>query len=415
MHKVDRLVWVPCLFVLVASYSVNDMTSLSTSLLTNYNRNLRPGTDQSQVTNINVNLFFVGLQEFSETTGLFAARLFFMIMWTDERLAWTPASHNGVSSMQFSQDSIWVPQLILTNPYSNSKDFGGDKLLLTVTPQGLVRWSTLEVMESTCMVDITKFPYDQQGCAMSFAFLGYSSQEVNFNANGCFLSMSNMVKNSLWEISDQADLSITSPSGRNILTAMFSFSRKSDPYTINIIFPMVAIAFLHITVFFLPADSGERIGFSTTIILSITVYQTIVSDSLPNSTLPSLAFILYKLFADFLISIIVHTLVVVSLSFYLRDDGNPVPEFLARCARFPKCWRRNNKLQVQPAVDPINVIDKSNAKKDALVTDMTSTCNEEVTSEITWKDVGKAWDTIALVISVFAVLVSNSVYFVLVT
>lgn len=178
---------------------------------------------------------------------------------------------------------------------------------------------------------------------------------------------------------------------------------------------MVAIAFLHITVFFLPADSGERIGFSTTIILSITVYQTIVSDSLPNSTLPSLAFILYKLFADFLISIIVHTLVVVSLSFYLRDDGNPVPEFLARCARFPKCWRRNNKLQVQPAVDPINVIDKSNAKKDALVTDMTSTCNEEVTSEITWKDVGKAWDTIALVISVFAVLVSNSVYFVLVT
>lgn len=408
MHTVDRLIWVSCLFVLVASYSVNDMTSLSTSLLTNYNSNLRPGADQSQTTDIAVNLFFVGLQEFSETTGLFSARLFFMISWTDERLAWTPASHNGVSSMQFSQDSIWTPQLILTNPYSNSKDFGGDKLLLTVTPNGLVRWSTLEVMESTCMVDITKFPYDRQSCAMTFTFLGYSSQQVNFK--DCFLSMSNMDKNSLWEISDQAELSRTSTNTRDLLTARFSFSRKSDPYTINIIFPMVAIAFLHITVFFLPADSGERIGFSTTIILSITVYQTIVSDSLPNSTLPSLAYILYKLFADFLISIIVHTLVVVSLSFYLRDDGNPVPEFLAKCTRFPKCKRRNNKLQVHPSVDPINMI-----KKDSLETDMTSTCNEEVTSDITWKDVGKAWDTIALFISVFAVLVSNSVYFILVT
>lgn len=408
MHTVDRLIWVPCLFVLVASYSVNDMTSLSTSLLTNYNSNLRPGADQSQTTDIAVNLFFVGLQEFSETTGLFSARLFFMISWTDERLAWTPASHNGVSSMQFSQDSIWTPQLILTNPYSNSKDFGGDKLLLTVTPNGVVRWSTLEVMESTCMVDITKFPYDRQSCAMTFTFLGYSSQQVSFK--DWFLSMSNMDKNSLWEISDQAELSRTSTNTRDLLTARFSFSRKSDPYTINIIFPMVAIAFLHITVFFLPADSGERIGFSTTIILSITVYQTIVSDSLPNSTLPSLAYILYKLFADFLISIIVHTLVVVSLSFYLRDDGNPVPEFLAKCTRFPKCKRRNNKLQVQPSVDPINMI-----KKDSLETDMTSTCNEEVTSDITWKDVGKAWDTIALFISVFAVLVSNSVYFILVT
>lgn len=408
MHTVDRLIWVSCLFVLVASYSVNDMTSLSTSLLTNYNSNLRPGADQSQTTDIAVNLFFVGLQEFSETTGLFSARLFFMISWTDERLAWTPASHNGVSSMQFSQDSIWTPQLILTNPYSNSKDFGGDKLLLTVTPNGVVRWSTLEVMESTCMVDITKFPYDRQSCAMTFAFLGYSSQQVSFK--DCSLSMSNMNKNSLWEISDQAELSRTSTNTRDLLTARFSFSRKSDPYTINIIFPMVAIAFLHITVFFLPADSGERIGFSTTIILSITVYQTIVSDSLPNSTLPSLAYILYKLFADFLISIIVHTLVVVSLSFYLRDDGNPVPEFLAKCTRFPKCKRRNNKLQVKPSVDPINMI-----KKDSLETDMTSTCNEEVTSDITWKDVGKAWDTIALFISVFAVLVSNSVYFILVT
>lgn len=408
MHTVDRLIWVSCLFVLVASYSVNDMTSLSTSLLTNYNSNLRPGADQSQTTDIAVNLFFVGLQEFSETTGLFSARLFFMISWTDERLAWTPASHNGVSSMQFSQDSIWTPQLILTNPYSNSKDFGGDKLLLTVTPNGVVRWSTLEVMESTCMVDITKFPYDRQSCAMTFAFLGYSSQQVSFK--DCSLSMSNMNKNSLWEISDQAELSRTSTNTRDLLTARFSFSRKSDPYTINIIFPMVAIAFLHITVFFLPAESGERIGFSTTIILSITVYQTIVSDSLPNSTLPSLAYILYKLFADFLISIIVHTLVVVSLSFYLRDDGNPVPEFLAKCTRFPKCKRRNNKLQVKPSVDPINMI-----KKDSLETDMTSTCNEEVTSDITWKDVGKAWDTIALFISVFAVLVSNSVYFILVT
>lgn len=167
------------------------------------------------------------------------------------------------------------------------------------------------------MVDIIKFFYDQQGCVMSFVFLGYLLQEVNFNVNGCFLFMSSMVKNLFWEISDQVDLSLISFSGRNILIVRFSFLRKFDFYMINIIFLMVVIVFLYIIVFFFLVDFGEWIGFLMIIIFFIIVYQIIVSDSLLNLMFLSFVFILYKFFVDFFISIIVYIFVVVSFFFYL--------------------------------------------------------------------------------------------------
>lgn len=168
------------------------------------------------------------------------------------------------------------------------------------------------------MVDIIKFFYDQQGCVMSFVFLGYLLQEVNFNVNGCFLFMSSMVKNLFWEISDQVDLSIIIFSGRNILIVRFSFLRKFDFYMINIIFLMVVIVFLYIIVFFFFGGFwGVDWIFLMIIIFFIIVYQIIVSDSLLNLMFLSFVFILYKFFVDFFISIIVYIFVVVSFFFYL--------------------------------------------------------------------------------------------------
>ncbi|XP_078327928.1 acetylcholine receptor subunit beta-like 1 [Crassostrea virginica] len=401
------LVWVSCLFALVASYSVTDTTNLSSALLQNYNKNLRPGVDQSLANEINIDVYFLSLQEFSETSGLFASRMFFYVSWNDERLAWNPATYNGVAMMKFRQDTLWIPPLFLSNSYSNYKEFGSDKLLMTVFPSGDVRMSSLELTESTCGVDITKFPYDTQSCELQYVFLGYLANQVKFG--NCTISMAQAEKSSLWTINMDTSISTSTTQFRNTMNLKFSFTRKSQPYTINIICPMVAIAILHITVFILPADSGERVGFSTTIILSITVYQTIVSDSLPNSTMPNLAFILYKLFVDFLVSICVHTLVVISLYFYLKDEKHDIPKFIDGFTRCVLRKRRNNKLK--PIETPSVIQVKGSEKVDMMPENDTK---EEVTSEITWKDVGKAWDVFSIILSLSSLLISNSIFFFLV-
>ncbi|XP_062585322.1 acetylcholine receptor subunit beta-like 1 [Saccostrea cucullata] len=419
MAMIRRLCCFPCLFVIVTTYSVSDLTSLSSTLLQNYNKDLRPGADQSQATNITVSISFINLHDFSERTGLFAARLTFMITWKDERLSWNPGTNNGITEIYFTQSSIWVPYLILTNAYSNYHGFGSDKLLVAVSPSGVVRWNFLELLESTCSVDITNFPYDKQRCEMNFLFLGYTASQVDF-AN-CSLTMGSAQKNSLWDIDENAELTILDVDIRRLLRTEFAFSRKSDPYMYNIVFPMICIAVLHLTVFILPAESGERVGFSTTVILALAVYLTIINDQLPNSTLPRLANIVYKLFVDFFISIFIHTCVVISLVFHLREEEHRIPKYLILCARCLTCKRRiSNKLQPvsqkTESDDKMDLAFKSTSggeyssdDKMDLALKSSPECDDK--SLITWKDVSKAWDIVAAMSSMLAIVISNVTFF----
>ena len=54
------------------------------------------------------------------------------------------------------------------------------------------------------------------------------------------------------------------------------------------------MSFVNSMVFVLPADSGERVGYAITCLLSLSVYMTYASDNLPRSsrTLPIITVVL---------------------------------------------------------------------------------------------------------------------------
>ena len=47
---------------------------------------------------------------------------------------------------------------------------------------------------------------------------------------------------------------------------------------------MIALSFLFLLVFFIPAQSGERMGFGVSILLSLTVYMLVVSEKVPENS-----------------------------------------------------------------------------------------------------------------------------------
>ena len=74
----------------------------------------------------------------------------------------------------------------------------------------------------------------------------------------------------------------------------FSFSRLKFSITIrrrplfhllNTLFPVILMAFLTVIVFKLPPESGERIGLSLTILLAFAVYLTLISESIPQTSM----------------------------------------------------------------------------------------------------------------------------------
>ena len=65
---------------------------------------------------------------------------------------------------------------------------------------------------------------------------------------------------------------------------ILTLDRLSEFFFLYIILPMIALSFLFLLVFFIPAQSGERMGFGVSILLSLTVYMLVVSEKVPENS-----------------------------------------------------------------------------------------------------------------------------------
>jgi hypothetical protein len=83
----------------------------------------------------------------------------------------------------------------------------------------------------------------------------------------------------------------------------FHFKRRPMFLVISIILPVMFISLLNIFVFILPQESGERVGFAITSLLSIVVFLTIAQQLLPATALPRLSAICVTLTIDMFMSV----------------------------------------------------------------------------------------------------------------
>ena len=60
--------------------------------------------------------------------------------------------------------------------------------------------------------------------------------------------------------------------------------RLSSYYFVYIILPMMALSALFLLVFFIPANSGERMSYGVSILLSLTVYLLVISEIVPANS-----------------------------------------------------------------------------------------------------------------------------------
>ena len=81
---------------------------------------------------------------------------------------------------------------------------------------------------------------------------------------------------------------------RNNVTKTFSqldfwmyMKRRYQFYNTNVMLPIILSSFLVTLVFVVPADSGEKLSYILTVLLTIAVFLTIIGETLPaisNST-----------------------------------------------------------------------------------------------------------------------------------
>ena len=421
-----------CLMITIQhgrSATIDEVIALRSSLLSGYDKFVRPVTNQSDAVDVDIGLQIIALQEFDEVEEKFSFVGVFEISWTDEKLTWDPSNNSGIASLFMGYSEVWVPELILTNPSEKLDSFGSEWQFIRYVYNGTAYWYPGDLIKATCAVNAYYFPYDIQECTAQVFPWAYTNQEVNLIPTRDYIGTISYERHGSWSlIQTQAKLEIISYSTSVCFT--FWFERKPGYVIINVILPVLFLSLLNVMVFMLPAESGERVSYSITVLLSIAVFLTIVSDTLPRTSEP-LPIISYFLVISLVISAIITVAAILNLVLYYRDGSEPIPDCvlqfyrgLKNCCTCTKTHKRNKKRnsidseeyleKKTTALPPLEI--KSTSSKSSNKVGVMEPQLQELDDRfsdaepVSWKEISFLVDVIMLIVTSSMTLINFAVY-----
>ena len=382
-----------------------DMTALHTNLLNGYKKAVRPATNYSTPTSVNSAFNLISLRKVDEIDAEFELIGYFDLSWQDERLTWDPTAYGGITATTFQSTDIWIPYIMLGSGSGNMVRLHHEMSLVTVTYAGTSIWLPGDVYKGACLLDIWKYPADVQTCEFYFMFWGSSVNEIGLTVQEKVNKSPFFSENPNWIVLDNY-AHFSGDMGIPQIILELNIVRRQKSSIINILLPMLFISIGNVCVFVLPPDSGERIGFSITFLLAISVFITIVSDTLPKVSYPSIPLISVVVFTLLMVSIIIMICTIYSSRCHLATDNEHIPYLVKKVTVFLK-RRRANKQNGAKKIQPINeesTSEKHELPKAAIETEL----------EISWKDVGEIFDQICVFVFLCVTVLTSMIYIIVV-
>ncbi|XP_070198022.1 neuronal acetylcholine receptor subunit beta-2-like [Littorina saxatilis] len=316
-----------------ASATANDMIRLRRDMLSNYSQGIVPKHNQSQALHVNMSFFLIMIHDLDMKNQVLTASGWLKIDWIDEFLVWDPADYGGIDELIVFQREVWLPDLFVENTAQNYVELGNDAMLISVTNDGKIIWEPGIVTETSCAVNIGKYPFDTQTCDIRYLTWMHTNRTLTVAPEFDVINLDAQLPNGEWDITFTEARPYSYPSTYRLgwehtgTTFKVHLRRKRTFYILNTIIPVVMLSLLNVLVFILPADCGERMALAVTVLLSFTVYLGIISDNMPKTSesLSILAVYLTTLLAMSTLSVCCAGLV---LNIHHRDPRHAVPGYL---------------------------------------------------------------------------------------
>lgn len=297
-----------------------DEERLVRDLFRGYNKLIRPVQNMTEKVDVRFGLAFVQLINVNEKNQIMKSNVWLRLVWNDYQLQWDEADYGGIAVLRLPPDKVWKPDIVLFNNADGNYEVRYKSNVL-IYPNGEVLWVPPAIYQSSCTIDVTYFPFDQQTCIMKFGSWTFNGDQVSLALynNKNFVDLSDYWKSGTWDIIEvPAYLNIYEgdhPTETDI-TFYIIIRRKTLFYTVNLILPTVLISFLCVLVFYLPAEAGEKVTLGISILLSLVVFLLLVSKILPPTSLvlPLIAKYLLFTFIMNTVSILV-TVVIINWNF----------------------------------------------------------------------------------------------------
>ncbi|XP_069132333.1 acetylcholine receptor subunit alpha-1-A-like [Argopecten irradians] len=347
----------------IVGQRTDDLHRLYTNLTTNYNKDVRPFVNLQEPTIVNVSFMLLSIKEYEEKSGLLAVVGIFTFLWQDVNMRWDRNAFGGIPSILVPQDKLWLPQIINGKPYEEIEPLGHDALNVRIFEYGTMLWMPGNVYRTKCAADVTYFPFDLHECEYIFSPWMYATNEVYLISTYEEMEIYSFTPSSLWELKSTEVYVEDDAFDAQLLMLKIKFKRLPIFHIVNILVPISVMGILNVLVFLLPADSGERVGFSITVLLAMSVFLTIISDILPNTSQPSIPRMSYLLVADLVISSLITICTILVLRLHHKSDDDDVPRWLW-CLSCKKCCSENERKR-KPVVDDSDTF--SNIYNDGMI------------------------------------------------
>ncbi|NXM42480.1 ACHA2 protein, partial [Gymnorhina tibicen] len=155
---------------------------------------------------------------------------------------------------------------------------------------GTVTWVPPAIYKSSCSIDVTFFPFDQQNCKMKFGSWTYDKAKIDLENMDRHVDLKDYWESGEWAIID----AVGTYNSKKYdccteiypdITFCFVIRRLPLFYTINLIVPCLLISCLTVLVFYLPSDCGEKITLCISVLLSLTVFLLLITEIIPSTSL----------------------------------------------------------------------------------------------------------------------------------
>uniref|UniRef100_A0A8C6ZBD6 Cholinergic receptor nicotinic alpha 2 subunit n=1 Tax=Nothoprocta perdicaria TaxID=30464 RepID=A0A8C6ZBD6_NOTPE len=258
-------------------------------LFSGYNRWSRPVPNTSDVVIIKFGLSIAQLIDVDEKNQMMTTNVWLKQEWSDYKLRWNPADFDNVTSIRVPSEMIWIPDIVL---YNNAD---GEFAVTHMTKahlfsNGKVKWVPPAIYKSSCSIDVTFFPFDQQNCKMKFGSWSYDKAKIDLENMEHHVDLKDYWESGEWAIIN----AIGTYNSKKYdccteiypdITFCFIIRRLPLFYTINLIIPCLLISCLTVLVFYLPSDCGEKITLCISVLLSLTVFLLLITEIIPSTSL----------------------------------------------------------------------------------------------------------------------------------
>ncbi|XP_045177274.2 acetylcholine receptor subunit beta-type unc-29-like [Mercenaria mercenaria] len=372
-----------------------------------YEKSLRPVTNQSSTLIVNVRFDLISIQDFDEVQESLTVIGGLTLTWTDDLMKWNPTDYGGMIDIVSESGKFWTPYLILTNNVKKLDKVGQSWQRIRFTKEGVAILIQADTWTTMCKADVKYYPWDDHWCGFEFSSAAYRLDEMSLQPVSDAVGTHYYTESGTWELKG-SDIQVSDE--KSSVLFRIHIARKPLFVLVNVVVPIIAMTFLNAVIFVIPADSGERISYSITVLLAIAVFLTLVGENLPKTSNPMPVFSFYLL-AVLMISMVITFANIFSLRLYHHDNTGPVKGVFAKSTKYllhmNKCKKRNKTVERATAsTKDKKTGNKSNVDKLDLSTgyeiEDNSVCEYSscsiMNTDITWKEVSVTFDKICIVV-----------------